>query len=203
MSTEVAKPNEVADRFLQAGAEALGGPGNLLKFDKGKYREGENEVTGHERIAHVGAAMKGWVKFKNGKVVDRRIGRIADGFQPADRDDLGDLDQDKWEEDMTGKPRDPWSLEYYLPFEDPDSGDITTFITKSKGGVGAIGKLFNVFANNVSKGSPTVKLDVRLYRHPQFGEIATPNFPVVAWEGRTPDGVTAAGNADINDEIPM
>jgi hypothetical protein len=68
------------------------GLGKLLRFDKGKYFIGDDEVKiGHEMLAHVESTMRGWTKFENGKVVEQHVGRISDGFRPPARDSLGDL----------------------------------------------------------------------------------------------------------------
>jgi hypothetical protein len=38
------------------------------------------------------------------------MGPIAEGYVPPRRDTLGDLDEDAWETDDRGQPRDPWQL---------------------------------------------------------------------------------------------
>jgi hypothetical protein len=222
MSNELANLHTLSDTFLQAAAETQSGAlGTLLKFSKGKYFIGDDEVTGEERIAHVEAAMRGYVKFWDGKVAAQRVGRIADGFQMPSRDDLGDLDEEEWQRDSTGKVKDPWALQYYVPMEDPDSGDIAIFVTGSKGGISAVGKLFEMFARNARNGRnglPVVKLGVRSYRHPEFGRIETPDFFVASWDGgqvvmsspppppAKEDDPISTGRprkADMDDDIPF
>jgi hypothetical protein len=153
MSNELTNLHSLSEAFLKAASEMQSQAlGTLLKFSKGKYFIGDDEVTGQERIAHVPAAVYGFVKFWDGKPVAQRIGRIADGFQLPDRDDLGDNDKKEWQRDSTGKEKDPWSKQYYVPMEDIDSGEITTFVTGSDGGEKALGKLFDAFARNVRNG---------------------------------------------------
>src|SRR4051794_14155937 len=119
---------------LEAAAETRSeGFGKLMKFVKGKYFIGDDEVEiGREMLAHVGSTVRGWTKFENSNVVDQRVGRISDGFKPPPRGELGDLDESKWERDSTGKRRDPWSEQFYLPLEDLETGEIVAFVTSSK-----------------------------------------------------------------------
>jgi hypothetical protein len=212
MSNELAS---LKNHFQQVAAETQGGAlGTLLKFKKGRYYINEVEVTGETRIAHVEATMRGYVKFQDGKRVAQRIGRVADGFQLPRRDDLGDLDQEEWQRDSSGKLVDPWSQQYYLPMEDPEDGAIAIFVTGSVGGIGAVGKLCDVFSNNLGKGLPVIKLDVRSYPHPDWGRIETPDFKVLSWDGgevvippssppASPQPAAAVKKDDMNDEIPF
>jgi hypothetical protein len=177
--------NELTDlknQFLQVGAEARGVLGTLLKFKKGQYFIGEIEVTGETRIAHVEATMRGYVKFLDGKRIAQRIGRVADGYKLPHRDDLGDHDQAQWERDRSGQLKDPWSLQYYLPMEDPENCEITIFVTGSDGGVEAILKLCDTFGKNAEKGSPVVKLGVTSYSHQEWGRVFKPDLQVVSWD---------------------
>ena len=44
------------------------------------------------------------------KPTDQVMGRIAAGYQPPRRNELGDIDPDDWDVDDDGKPRDPWQF---------------------------------------------------------------------------------------------
>ena len=96
--------------YLEAAAEGRNEFGKRLKFVKGKYEIGDDEVPlGTEYIAHINQLCRGWVKFVDGMVAERYIGKIADGFRPQPREELSDADPKKWKEkDADGKPRDPW-----------------------------------------------------------------------------------------------
>lgn len=203
MGNELAKKDVLANRFLRVAGETNGeNIGRLLKFTKGHYYVGDDEVAaGREYVAHVNQLARGWVKFEDGKVVEQKLGKIADGFEPAAREELGDTDSDQWEVDSSGNPRDPWVLQYYLPFEDLETGEVVVFVTSSHGGRGAIGKLCNVFARNVDKGSPQIRLGVSAYKHREYGRIETPEFPVVSWTGGADDPKTLAN--ELNDEVPF
>jgi hypothetical protein len=211
MSTDIATTNNY---FLQVAQETQASElgGRLLKFVKGRFHVGDDEVpAGGEYIAHVNKLMRGYVKFFGGKLVEQRLGKVADGFGLPKRDELGDTDQTAWERDTSGSPRDPWCLQYYLPIENAESGEVLIFVTSSSGGRGAIGNLCNLFARNTDHGLPVIKLSSSSYRHRTFGRIDTPDFPVLRWQGGTmvdsadEDGmmqVISPGD-EMNDAIPF
>jgi hypothetical protein len=97
-----------ANPWLEAAEEAGGGFGKLLKFNKGDWLIGEDEVPeGTEYIAYIDEVARGWVKFEDKQVVDRQIVKVRDGHAPK-RQELGDDDESQWEVDEnTGKARDP------------------------------------------------------------------------------------------------
>ena len=103
--------------WLEAAAEASDDLGRLLKFVKGKFGCGDDEIPlGTEFVAHIDQIVRGWVRFEDGKVVDRSIGKVADGFKPPLREELADNDPASWtEKDANGKPRDPWVAQWFLP----------------------------------------------------------------------------------------
>src|SRR5258708_3112653 len=105
-----------ANPWLDAAAEAASDLGKILKFSKGKYFIGEEVVPpGTEYITHVDQVARGWSKFADKKISDRRIGKLADRYVVPKREELGDLDKSKWEKASNGDPRDPWALQWYLP----------------------------------------------------------------------------------------
>jgi hypothetical protein len=183
---------KTSTELLQQAAEDLGGGhlGKILKFHKGKYLVGEDEITGNrEMIAHVTQLARGWVKFKNGELVDRRIGKVVEGFIVPRREELDDHDKNNWEKNDRGEPRDPWVPQSYLPLENPETGELVVFVTGSAGGRGAIGALVSIASRNLHRGQPIIQLGVRSYRHKQFGRIENPDFPIVGWVGGIPDAL--------------
>jgi hypothetical protein len=194
-----------ADRFRQVAAEAASTElGRLLKFSKGKYYVGDDEMPlNREMVAHIDKLARGWTKFNDGKVVDQRIGKVADGFEMPHRDELGDTDQSGWQREANGPPRDPWTMQYYLPLEDPETGEIVVFVTSSHGGRTAIATLCNIFARNVTNGSPVIHLATSSYKHRTYGRIETPHLPVVGWTGGAGGNVKAGIANDLNDDIPF
>jgi hypothetical protein len=160
----------------------------LLKFAKGKWFIGDDEVAaGREFIAHPDQLAQGYTKFVGGKVVEQKIGIVADPtFVLPSRDELGDTDENRWEIDNNGKPRDPWVLQYFLPLEDGDTGELMSFTTSSQGGNSAIGKLTGLYLNNMHRGRPMVQLATGFYKHKTFGRVEVPEFKVSGWAGAVP-----------------
>ena len=169
--------------------------GVLTKFVKGRWQTGDDEITNQKRVAHVDRLAKGQIKFSEGKIVERRVGKVANGFQMPKREELGDTDEHSWETDASGNPRDPWVRQYFLPLSDLETGAVT--VTSSVGGIGAIGALCGIFADNAQNGLPIVRLGVSSYKHKHYGRVEVPDLPVVGWTGKP----TIA--ADLDDSIPF
>src|SRR5260370_26796930 len=93
--------------WLEAADEAGGGFEKLLKFMKGEWQIGEETLPeGKEFIALIDEVARGYVKFQDKAVVDRRIVKARDGKSPK-REELDDIDPDKWGIGGDGKPRHP------------------------------------------------------------------------------------------------
>src|SRR5262249_11272580 len=115
--------------------------GKLLKFSKGDYlagQDGEEVSIGTKFVAAMDTLTVGWIKWQHARPVEHRMGAIAEGYTPPPRSELGDTDEDKWDLDDRGEPRDPWQFSNYLILLDPKTKDAFTFTTSSRGGLGAI-----------------------------------------------------------------
>jgi hypothetical protein len=205
--------------WLEAAAESGNETGPLLKFVKGTWVIGDDALKdGTEFVAHIDQLIRGWVKFEDGRVVDRIIGKIADGFKPPKREDLSDADPASWTEKNAddGKLRDPWTQQWFLPLIGVESGELVTFVTGSKGGIGAVADLCRVYGHRQQHGLlPIIALKTRSYRHKQYGKIETPDFQVVGWDGAQTEAAAipvqptqltekaTANNDDMDDEIPF
>jgi hypothetical protein len=205
MTKEIAVIEESTALAHLATVAAAAQEMRLLKFVKGKFYTGDDEVPiGREYVAHVNQLNHGWVKFSDNKVADQRIGAVAKGFVCVPREELGDTDTASWEKDGTGTPRDPWTRQYYLPLEDVESGELLTFVTGSQGGNTAVGRLASQFVRNSRNGLPIVRLNATSYKHKSFGRVETPDFPVIGWTGGEKKISTPAETAkEFNDAIPF
>jgi hypothetical protein len=209
MSTELANYEAAVSRLQKLAQEMQSSDlGKLLKFNKGRYFVGDDEVpAGTEMIAHVDQIARGWIKFRDNKVVDQQIGKAVDGFVMPPREELDDRDETAWERDPSGVARDPWTQQYYLPMENTETGDVAVFVTGSHGGRKAITKLLNIFTRNPHAGLPIIRLNVASYRHRTFGRIETPDFPIVGRTGapaRQTIEPAGTGNDELDDdEIPF
>jgi hypothetical protein len=210
MNTELTTYEAAVTRLQKLAQEMQSSDlGKLLKFNKGSYFVGDDEVpAGTEMIAHVDQIARGWIKFRDNKVVDQQIGKAVDGFVMPSREELDDRDETAWQRDPSGVARDPWVQQYYLPMEDTETGEVAVFVTGSHGGRKAITKLLNIFTRNPRAGLPIIRLNVASYKHRTYGRIETPDFPIVGRTGapgkptQTIEPAGASSN-DLDDEIPF
>jgi hypothetical protein len=168
--------------------------GDLLKFSKGEYLAGVDgyEVTiGTELAAIMDSLVTGWVKWVGGARVDQRSGPIQN-FQPPQRHELGDDDQDTWDLDDEGRPKDPWQFENRIVLVGVDDDQsLYTFTTSSRGGLSAIGELAKAYGHRLHSHPneyPVVRLGVGSYAHRNrsFGRIKFPNFEIIDWTESRP-----------------
>jgi hypothetical protein len=203
---------EEADALL----EATEGHDKLLKFVKGKYKVGDDEVPlNTQYVVHANQLTYCWIKFRDKKVIERRIGKAIEKWMPPERDELDDNDAAKWEMGLDGKPKDPWCFQHLLPFEHLESGEVVIFVTPSVGGMIATEELVREYARRLKrKGSrslPIVKLASKEMPTKSFGKVPRPYFEVDGWED-APDapigaavngGPSAPAAGEMNDEIPF
>lgn len=168
--------------------------GQLLKFSKGDWLAGEDQEeieAGTQLVADMESLSIGWVRWQDNKPDQQIMGLVKDMYRPPLRATLGDHDEEKWETDNNGNPRDPWQFSNYLvlklPGETADEENLFTFATSSKGGLGAVGELCKVYGKAMRSRPdefPIVALQVDSYMHPnkEFGRIKFPIFEVVGWE---------------------
>jgi hypothetical protein len=169
---------------------ASSGPVPLLKFKKTKFVVRETEIPiGTKFYAYCGDWQRGWIKFVGDERVDdgEQMGRAADKFYPAERDELGDEDQTQWElDDTTGEPRDPWTRQDLLPLENVETGERMLFVTQSFGGRIAIEGLCARWGREIKKGLdkglPIIRLSTSIFSTKKFGEVTRPDFPLDSWE---------------------
>ena len=197
-------PAQYDNPWLEAAAEAGSEFGKLLKFNKGEWLIGEDTVSeGTEYIAFIDEVARGWIKFEDKSVTDRRIVKVAAGHPPK-REELGDTDSSQWEIGDDGKPRDPYVFQWLLPMSPVEAeGDLTVYATASKGGIGAIGLLCKVYGRSQRNGLlPIVALKTTSYKHPVYGKVLKPDLPIVGWHG-TPSRPQAPSNGTPwDDAIP-
>lgn len=189
--------------WLEAAAEA-GGFEKIAKFVKGEWGVGEETLPeGKEFIVFMDEVARGYVKFVNKAVVDRRIVKVRDGKPPA-REELDDNDSSEWEIGDDGRPRDPWVMQWLLPMAPVDAeGDLTVYCTGSKGGIAAIGLLCKVYGRSERNGLlPIVALKSTSYKHPDYGKVFKPDLPIVGWHGAASPPQASSDGAPWNDELP-
>ena len=204
------------DPYQSYGAAATAGNMPFLKFDRGRFKYGlDNDELplGTRLVPNMGEVQIGYLRWQNGEVVDEAMMRLANGFKPASREDLGDTDPSTWEKDPQGNPIDPWSFTNTVPFKEPTAGAEYIFTTSSKGGIHAVGKLCKQFGEGRLENEdklPIVEIGSNSYRHKIYGEVPFPTFRIVDWRSESElingadsksDSTTAAEGLD--DAIPF
>jgi hypothetical protein len=194
MGNEIEKPGSNAFLAYGNAATARSIVGKLLKFSKGDYLAGmedEEVKLGTQFVAHMPSLCVGWIRWEDNKPpAEQRMGLVAENYQPCKRKELGDLDEDQWERDDDGHPRDPWQFSNYLILIARDGGDLYTFTTSSRGGLSAVGELCKAYGKQMRQRPnqhPIVELDVGSYQHSNrsYGRIKFPIFKIVGWTDKT------------------
>lgn len=176
--------------------------GKLLKFSKGDYLAGEDndEIPhGTRFIALMDDFLVGWIRWEDNKPTNTIMGRLAEGYQPPQRNTLGDDDKNKWEVDETSKePRDPWQFSNYLllkmvdhdhkplPEEGEENEHVYTFTASSKGGISAMGVMAKKYGMAMAQHPdewPVIEIGGSSYPHKNkaFGRIKVPVLKIVGW----------------------
>jgi hypothetical protein len=198
----------------------------LLLFKKGLWTAGKDAsaMDGVELAALVNELMTGWAKWEDKRPADYVVGRVADGFKPPKRNQLGDTDRSLWDFD-----KDPWQFGFYLPLADPKSGQLYVYQTSSHGGKNAIANLLDTYTDFCEREGtdkvPLISLASDHYAHQEFGRVNVPMLDISGWidppanikqirppasatpllaapQGGQPLAVATQGG-DFNDEIPF
>jgi hypothetical protein len=168
------------DAYINEGGANFG---KLLKFVKGEYFIGEEEVEiGTQYAALVFEERRGWVKFVDGKPVDYRIGLVRDGYVLPSRESLGDNDPAFWPTDKKGNPQDIWVKQAYLPILDIESDEVLCFVTGSQGGDQALRGLMRDYKPKARTSEvPIISLQSDSYAHDIYGRVFIPVLKIVGW----------------------
>jgi hypothetical protein len=188
--------------------------GDLLRFAKGDWlagRNGDEMPRGARLIVNVADMRIGWQCWKGGKPVDARLGRVADSFVPPTRAALGDMDEDEWDRDEKGNPRDPWQFTNVLVMKAEKGDQLYTFSASSKGQLGAVAKLVGEYGKRVRSHPsdlPIVALEVDSYQHTikERGRIKVPVLKLVGWTNNAAfqDALAAeAAEAEEHSDLPF
>jgi hypothetical protein len=213
LATITADDRSELDKYLDK-ADPTGLAGPPMKFTKnGEFmRVDTDEILDDQTmwVAHFDQMMAGYRRFHGQGQPPTVVMRLAfdPDFEMPDRATLGDTAENEWEV-VDGKPQDPWQLTNYLPLEHAETHELLCFVTSSRGGIKAVGRLLK-HCKRVSKTDadflPLVQLKTGGYDHPnkQFGWV---NEPIFAVCGRISRGDAArpepSGGAPFSDEVPF
>ena len=182
--------------------------GDLLRFNKGDWLAGQDQdemEEGTRLVANVPELLVGWVKWVDSKPEEQIMGRVADGFKPPKRSELGDQDEEEWGTDDQGRPRDPWQLTNYLILKDEDGDQLYTLAGSSKGMLGAIGKVSGEYGKRYRQKPdeiPIIELGTDKYKHKVHSWVKVPVLKVVGWvyRGAFDEALAADAEANRSDE---
>jgi hypothetical protein len=156
--------------------------GDLLKFNKGDYVIGrdQEECQEKELVALMPGLMHGYIRWEDSSPVQHEMGLLAEGYVLPERNTLGYLDKEQWE----NPERDPWQESFYLPVITVNAETVYTFTTSSDGGRRhAILPLCGDYGNHIRHHPdelPVFGLEQSGYQHsdPSVGWVKYPLFPV-------------------------
>ena len=95
--------------------------GDLIKLNyrNGQWTRGEGKspISATETfIANPNEMIDGWLKFIDGKLVDKDLARLTDGVMPKEPEELPDRDERRWPMGRDGKRRGPAEERAVLPW---------------------------------------------------------------------------------------
>lgn len=177
--------------------------GDRLKYDKGDWLAGQDAeeiAMGTRLVAAASETMVGWIRWADNKPTDVLMGRVADGFMPAARRDLGDLDESGWEVNQENQPKDPWQLTSYVILKEEKGDRLFTYAPSSAGGRNVVGALIGEYGKHLRTKPnefPIVALGTDSYMHKDRsrGRIKVPVLKVVGWVDQGATMAAIAGDA--------
>lgn len=185
-----------ANAFMAAGSELSGSALPILKLTKdGRWVSGTDNVpiTESRFAADVNGALRGYVCFVDGEVVDERMLPVALGKQVS-RDEL----QDHGPCEGT----DGWKPSASIQLRGIETGEQYVFRTTSLGGREAIGGLLSKYGYrmDIGKGGvPIIDLGETSYDHKRYGKVHKPLFRIVSWQTET--DLVARSGEKLKDEL--
>ena len=167
--------------------------GQLLRFAKGEYLVGpDNDVLpAGSRVVLMDTLTSGWLRWRDGHPTESRMGLVVERFLPPQRRELGDDNSSCWEVDSDGSARDPWQFTNCVVVMSPESSDLYTFTTASRGGINAVADLCKAHDRAIRRQPgcyPLVSLASDSYQHKikTRGRIKIPVFRLVRYVDARP-----------------
>jgi hypothetical protein len=124
----------------------------------------------------------GHVKCVDGKIVDREIGLVVDGYQREAREELDDYPEHCWPF-VDGKRQDPWLPTTCLPMRNTETDELVVYGPFSQSARKAIRKFVaEVRRSNPGGMEPVVLLGSRPFPNKHGGVNYAPTFTIAGWE---------------------
>ena len=101
-------------------------------------------------------------------------------------------------------------MQYLLPLESQETGDVHIFVAQSFGGRRAVGDICTQWGRRVTKnpkaGQPMIELGKAMMPTKNFGDVPRPDFVVIGWDDTSPPTrkwMPSTLKEDMNDDIPF
>jgi hypothetical protein len=123
--------------------------------------------------------MIGWQRVTKGKSPEYVLGRVADGYQPPERAELGEMPAEG--------DKDPWTSAAWLPFWDVESREVLIFHAANDGSRDAVASVVECYVNNAAvrpnqtNYDPLIELSVDSYENKHGRRIYFPVFLTIDW----------------------
>lgn len=164
-------PNEYErDAFDEAGDDGNGIVGEHLKCPKGIWMLGEKPIPAGSKFCIImDSAIVGEVRWKDGKIVERDTGRMADGKRAP-------------KHGQVAEGRNPYIAFQVVRADEDNLGDLATFTGASWGAQYAFQNLINPWRLKGRKPLPICALETK-DRNDENRNI-NPVFKIVGWSDR-------------------
>jgi hypothetical protein len=178
---------ELLRNFAASSRRAgFGPPGFKLDGTTGEYhlimnKTGE-KMNGKRLAATPADVMVGWQRIEKGKPPLYVLGRIADGYVPPPREQLGDTEEYTWPGD-----KDPWTAAMWLPFWNPETREVLVLHAANDGSKDAVANLTQAYVANCETRpeqinfDPLIELNVDSYESKHGRRIYFPAFDIINW----------------------
>ena len=188
-------PANIADfdlgAFDETAAEMAISDEPIVRFIKGDWylQVGQEKLEldrDMKAIGNVWMASKGWIRFHDQKVAERRVGFVAERFKVPARDELGHNDESEWQTNDEGDPQDPWTQTVDFPavLVGEEENKKVKIAGTSRAWQVCMSNLFAEF----SKGSkqnpgkvPLINLGRGTYNHRTRGVTKVPVLTIEKW----------------------
>jgi hypothetical protein len=141
-------------------------------------------------LVNLAGLAVGRVKIVDGKIVDREIGLVRDGYQRKPREELDDYDESCWRTDKRGKRTDPWLNTTYVPMRCLEDGEPVVYGPFSDSARNAIKQFVKTCRRTDLDGKdPIVLLRSTNFKNTHGGVTYKPHFEIVGddyWEPGIP-----------------
>jgi hypothetical protein len=175
---------------------------------------GDKIPAGSEFTVLVTGITHGFIHFNGeGETPTIRETRLSDDTPEITREELGDLDESKWEPGLDDQPRDPWQEQFCVPMAPRNgSGEVFRFVARSATAIRAVRRLLGVIRyhpNGKNGWLPVVKIGVVTYHNKKYKrDMPKPVLGVVDWIA--PEGAASVTppsppklSDELHDEVPF